>query len=34
LAEMLIAAGTNPDPVALADPGLNLKTLLKSVRAA
>ncbi|OAP36714.1 ferredoxin reductase [Sinorhizobium glycinis] len=34
LAEMLIAAGTNADPAALADPGLNLKTLLKSARAA
>lgn len=34
LAEMLIAAGTTPDPTALADPGLNLKTLLKSARAA
>ncbi|MCA1440354.1 FAD-dependent oxidoreductase [Ensifer sp. IC4062] len=34
LAEMLIAAGVSPDPVALADPGLNLKTLLKSARAA
>ncbi|MCZ7470082.1 FAD-dependent oxidoreductase [Agrobacterium sp. O3.4] len=34
LAEMLIAAGISPDPAALADPGLNLKTLLKSARAA
>lgn len=34
LAEMLIAAATTPDPAALADPGLNLKTLLKSARAA
>ncbi|MDK1385430.1 FAD-dependent oxidoreductase [Sinorhizobium sp. 8-89] len=34
LAEMLIAASISPDPAALADPGLNLKTLLKSARAA
>jgi 3-phenylpropionate/trans-cinnamate dioxygenase ferredoxin reductase component len=34
LAEMLIAAGINPDPAALADPGVNLKSLLKSARAA
>ncbi|ACP23797.1 ferredoxin reductase MocF (plasmid) [Sinorhizobium fredii NGR234] len=34
LAEMLIAAGVNPEPTALADPGLNLKALLKSARAA
>jgi len=34
LAEMLIAAGINPDPAALADPGVNLKALLKSARAA
>ncbi|MCA2371608.1 oxidoreductase [Agrobacterium genomosp. 3 str. CIP 111-78] len=34
LAEMLIAAGINPDPESLADPGVNLKTLLKSARAA
>lgn len=34
LAEMLIAAGITPDPAALMDPGVNLKTLLKSVRAA
>lgn len=34
LAEMLIAAGISPDPVALADPGVNLKVLLKSARAA
>lgn len=34
LAEMLIAAGINPDPSALADPGVNLKSLLKSARAA
>ncbi|AWI59835.1 NAD(P)/FAD-dependent oxidoreductase [Sinorhizobium fredii] len=34
LAEMLIAAGANPDPAALVDPGLNLKMLLKSARAA
>ncbi|MCZ7485864.1 FAD-dependent oxidoreductase [Rhizobium rhizogenes] len=34
LAEMLIAAGISPDPAALADPGVNLKTLLKSARAA
>jgi len=29
LAEMLIAAGVSPAPAALADPGTNLKTLLK-----
>lgn len=34
LSEMLIAAGINPDPTALADPGVNLKALLKSARAA
>lgn len=34
LAEMLIAASVNPDPAALADPGVNLKALLKSARAA
>lgn len=34
LAEMLIAAGINPDAAALADPNLNLKALLKSARAA
>ncbi|EJC67088.1 NAD(P)H-nitrite reductase [Rhizobium leguminosarum bv. viciae WSM1455] len=34
LAEMLIAAGISPDPAELADPGINLKTLLKSARAA
>ena len=34
LAEMLIVAGINPDPSALADPGVNLKSLLKSARAA
>ena len=34
LAEMLIAAGVHPDPVALAEPNLNLKALLKSARAA
>ncbi|OWV74365.1 ferredoxin reductase [Rhizobium sp. R339] len=34
LAEMLIAAGVEPDPAALADPGVNLKALLKSARAA
>lgn len=34
LAEMLIAAGVHPDPAALVDPNLNLKTLLKSARAA
>lgn len=34
LAEMLIAAGINPDPAALADPGVNLKALLKNARAA
>ncbi|WP_331374742.1 NAD(P)/FAD-dependent oxidoreductase [Sinorhizobium chiapasense] len=34
LAEMLIAAGVSPDPAALTDPGVNLKTLLKSARAA
>lgn len=34
LAEMLIAAGACPDPDALADPGVNLKSLLKSLRAA
>lgn len=34
LAEMLIASGTKPEPAALADPGLNLKALLKSARAA
>ena len=34
LAEMLIASGTKPGLAALADPGLNLKALLKSARAA
>ena len=34
LSEMLIAAGISPDPAALADPGINLKALLKSARAA
>jgi 3-phenylpropionate/trans-cinnamate dioxygenase ferredoxin reductase component len=34
LSEMLIAAGVSPDPVALADPGINLKALLKSAKAA
>lgn len=34
LAEMLIAAGITPDPAALMDPGVNLKALLKSTRAA
>ncbi|MBB3353131.1 FAD-dependent oxidoreductase [Rhizobium lentis] len=34
LAEMLIAACICPEPAALADPGVNLKTLLKSARAA
>ncbi|MFB7147138.1 NAD(P)/FAD-dependent oxidoreductase [Agrobacterium deltaense] len=34
LAEMLIAAGINPDPTTLADPSVNLKSLLKSARAA
>jgi 3-phenylpropionate/trans-cinnamate dioxygenase ferredoxin reductase component len=34
LAEMLIAAGISPDPETLANPNLNLKTLLKSARAA
>ncbi|RUM23219.1 ferredoxin reductase [Rhizobium vallis] len=34
LAEMLIAAGINPEPAALADPSLNLKALLKGTRAA
>ncbi|MBW9052739.1 NAD(P)/FAD-dependent oxidoreductase [Rhizobium mesosinicum] len=34
LAEMLIAAGVRPDPAALADANLNLKMLLKNVRAA
>ncbi|MEI2297131.1 NAD(P)/FAD-dependent oxidoreductase [Ensifer sp. MJa1] len=34
LAEILIAAGISPDPAALADPGVNLKALLKSARAA
>lgn len=34
LAEMLIAAGISPDPGALADASVNLKTLLKSARAA
>ncbi|HEV7321185.1 MAG TPA: FAD-dependent oxidoreductase [Ensifer sp.] len=34
LSEMLIAAGVSPDPAALADPGVNLKALLKSARAA
>lgn len=34
LAEMLIAAGACPDPDALADPGVNLKSLLKARRAA
>ena len=34
LAEMLISAGICPDPAALMDPGVNLKALLKSARAA
>lgn len=34
LAEMLIAAGISPDPAALADPGVSLKALLKTARAA
>ncbi len=34
LSDMLIAAGVFPDADALADPGVNLKTLLKSRRAA
>ncbi|HEV7304740.1 NAD(P)/FAD-dependent oxidoreductase [Ensifer sp.] len=34
LAEMLMAAGIRPDPAVLADPGVNLKALLKSARAA
>lgn len=34
LAEMLIAAGARPDAEALADPSVNLKSLLKSLRAA
>jgi 3-phenylpropionate/trans-cinnamate dioxygenase ferredoxin reductase subunit len=34
LAEMLMAAGISPDPAALMDPGVNLKALLKSARAA
>lgn len=34
LAEMLIAACICPEPAALADPGVNLKTLLKGARAA
>ncbi|MDR6633844.1 3-phenylpropionate/trans-cinnamate dioxygenase ferredoxin reductase subunit [Phyllobacterium sp. 1468] len=34
LSEMLIAAAVSPDPAALADAGVNLKTLLKSAKAA
>lgn len=34
LAEMLIAAKACPDPDALADPGVKLKSLLKTLRAA
>jgi 3-phenylpropionate/trans-cinnamate dioxygenase ferredoxin reductase subunit len=34
LAEMLIAADISPEPATLSDPGVNLKTLLKSARAA
>ncbi|WP_064694501.1 NAD(P)/FAD-dependent oxidoreductase [Rhizobium aegyptiacum] len=34
LAEMLIAASISPEPATLADPDVNLKTLLKSARAA
>lgn len=34
LTEMLIAAGVSPEPAELADPDMNLKTLLKSARAA
>lgn len=34
LAEMLIAAGVDVDAAALGDPDVNLKTLLKSARAA
>lgn len=33
LSEMLIASGVNPDPAVLADPSVNLKTLLKSAKA-
>ncbi len=33
LAEMLVAAELVPDPEALADPGVNLKAVLKSARA-
>ena len=32
--EMLIAAGLSPDPDALADPAVALKSLLKTARAA
>jgi 3-phenylpropionate/trans-cinnamate dioxygenase ferredoxin reductase subunit len=34
LSELLIAAGVSPDPAVLADPNFNLKTLLKSAKAA
>jgi 3-phenylpropionate/trans-cinnamate dioxygenase ferredoxin reductase subunit len=34
LAEMLVANGVSPDPTQLADPAVNLKVLLKSLRAA
>lgn len=34
LSEMLIAAGARPDPAVLADPGVNLKALLKNAKAA
>ncbi|QFQ87075.1 ferredoxin reductase [Paracoccus kondratievae] len=34
LAEMLILAGARPDPALLADSAINLKSLLKSARAA
>ena len=34
LAEMLIAAGSRPDPKVLADPAVGLKALLKTARAA
>ncbi|WP_426237752.1 NAD(P)/FAD-dependent oxidoreductase [Pararhizobium sp. DWP1-1-3] len=34
LSEMLIAAGVSPDPAALADPGVNLKTMLKTAKSA
>ncbi|CAN7611517.1 FAD-dependent oxidoreductase [Rhizobium sp. LjRoot98] len=34
LSEMLIAASVRPDPAVLADPGVNLKALLKNAKAA